>query len=92
MEIMYDKFNWKRPKAAKAYHGNTFKNHNEIVATDEIKSKYSELVTWDLQLYEYARYLNRLQIEEAKGNRKKYENLAESCKDACCAPQCSKFK
>ena len=96
MEILYNdpifEGKWetiKQKNAGKAHHGNTFRNHNEVVATKEIKEKYNYLVTFDLELYEYAKFLSRVQIERAK-SYKKYSNL--DCENSCCAEECSVFK
>ena len=88
MEILYNNFNWKRQE--KSVHRQGYNNHKEIVATDEIKNRLRELVTFDLELYEYGKYLSRKLIEESY-SRKKYSELEGECDGPCCGDKCSEF-
>lgn len=88
MKIMIHKFGWK--EESQPFHGNpNKKSSSELVATEEIMEKYHYLVTFDVELYEYARYLSQRQIEQVV-YRPSYQEL--NCENSCCSKICSKYR
>lgn len=88
MKIMEKRFHWKPEE--EAFHGNANKkSQDQIVATDDIMKRYHYLVTFDNELYEYARYLSKRQIEQYV-HRSAYSEL--QCENSCCAETCSKYR
>lgn len=97
MEILYEKFHFKRQgQSLNNPLGSLpikqkYENHNEVVVTDEIKENLNEMVMFDMELYAYARYLNRRLLEGIK-KRELYSAKSDICVSECCSETCSKFR
>ena len=92
LEILSSKFNWTIPakyqKVKVEEKNNDIYNHRDRTKIPGIEiPKIRELVTFDDELYAYAVYLNRKQLEEIKF-REKYSSRYRDCKNPCCG-KCS---
>ena len=91
-------FKWTLPTDDKLLHANSWRAAGESVLTPLIKAKYYSLLAFDIEIYEYARYLNYKMLEDYgidnDQNRINYaEEYSKKCegKGACCADQCSNY-
>jgi len=71
--------------------GNQGKSHSEQVYSDDDLKKFSFMTTLDDELYAYAQYLNRAQLEIVR-NREYYEKLGSKCVSKCCCENCSVYR
>ena len=87
MFIMKRKFGWKREHKVR----NQGDSHDEKVYTEKDTERFKFMTTFDDELYAYAEYLNKAQIEELK-HRNNYKSFSEKCETSCCCKTCSIYR
>ena len=75
MQIMKHEFGWK-VKPQKGHKLNSSGKKRDSLEDLEFMADHNDLVTWDLELYRYAMYLNTRQLQQIK-KRRDYRKLVQ---------------
>eukprot|EP01138_Halocafeteria_seosinensis_P014735 gb/GECG01015042.1/.p1 GENE.gb/GECG01015042.1/~~gb/GECG01015042.1/.p1 ORF type:complete len:401 (+),score=38.40 gb/GECG01015042.1/:1-1203(+) len=89
LAIMQRRFGWKTGTAKPINRGKS-PDKGELQQTARRK-EFSDLVTWDMELYAYGRYLSERQVQESS-TRQQYVAKNAKCTSSCCSPKCSQFR
>ena len=89
---MQKKFGWKMKKMQNSETKNPEnRGTNDTVYSENDLIKYKFMTSFDDELYAYAEYINRAQLESLL-YRNNYSNLGDTCSTSCCCDECSVYK